>query len=206
MNLYAVDASSGIQIWKTLISRLLRTRPAVGENAVYLVDESGRLSGINKVDGNLLWTSVEKDYEGAPLLVGNSILAAANGGVIYTLTKDGKGLSSISSQRSNPSLKEVDFRLGLEQGGDAVWSVDTKGYIWRFGPAWKGAQPLNMNWSSNLNTPPFTQSPFFAAPQVWHSRFIVVDMAGNIYQLDPQTGQPAFQGNIRTPVEIFAPD
>ena len=197
MNLYAIQASSGNQIWKTQIGHLLRTQPAPGKDAVYLIDENGHLSAVSKTGGRLLWTSVERDYEGAPLLVGQTLLAAANGGIIYRLSEDGKRLSAISGASASPALQDIDFRLGLVESGGAAWAVDTKGYIWRFGPAWKAAQPLELAWTSSLNDPPFKQSPFYSPPQVWHAQFIVADQAGSVYQIDPATGQTAFMGSLK---------
>jgi len=196
MNLYALQVSSGKQLWQTQISSILRTQPALGKDTVYLIDENGRISAVSKADGKLLWTSVEQDYEGAPVLVGQTLLAAANGGLIYRLSEDGKRLSTISGTSAVPGLQDIDFRLGLVAGGGAVWMVDTKGYIWRFGPAWSAAQPLKLAWSSSLDNPPFKQSPFYSPPQVWHSQFIVADQAGDLYQIDPSTGQATLRGSF----------
>ena len=196
MNLYALQVSSGKQLWQTQIGNILRTQPALGKDAVYLIDENGHISAVSIADGKLLWTSVEQDYEGAPVLVGQTLLAAASGGMLYRLSEDGKRLSAISGTSAVPALQDIDFRLGLVEGGGAVWMVDTKGYIWRFGPAWNAAQPLELAWSSSLNDAPFKQSPFYSPPQVWHSLFIVADQAGDLYQIDPSTGQAALRGSL----------
>jgi outer membrane protein assembly factor BamB len=199
MNLYAVRAADGSQVWQNPVGNILRTRPAVGKNAVYLIDENGHLTAVSKNDGRRLWTSVERDYEGAPLLVGQTLLAVANGGLIYRLSEDGKRLSAASGAKAFPSLQDqdIDFRLGLVNGGGAAWTVDSKGYIWRFGPPWSAAQPLELAWSTTLTNPPFKSSPFYSAPQVWNSQFIVADQAGSVYQIDPATGQAALRGSLK---------
>jgi len=204
-NLYAVQAASGAQVWVSQIGNLLRTQPAMGKDAIYLVDENGHLSAVGKTDGRLLWTSVERDYEGAPLLVGQTLLAAADNGVIYRLSEDGKRLSAVDGRSVFPANKdlEFDYRLGLAAGGGAAWAVDTKGYIWRFGPAWSAAQPLALNWSVSVNTPPFSFSPFYSAPQVWQSKFIVVNQAGFVYQIDPPTGQSSLLGSLKDQLGNF---
>ena len=203
MNLYAVQATSGKQIWKNKIGHLLRTKPAIGNNAVYVIDENGHLSAVDKTNGKLLWTSVEQDYEGAPVLVGNMLLAAGKGGIIYQLSEDGKRLSFISATNTAPTLQDIDFRLGLVEGGDATWMVDTKGYIWRFGPTWSSAQPLELLWTSNLNTPPFKGNPFYSAPQIWRSQFIVTDQGGNIFQINTATCKTEFLGSINNGIGDF---
>ena len=195
-NLYAVRAADGSQIWQSEIGNILRTQPAVGNDAVYLIDENGHLSAVSKTDGRRLWTSVERDYEGAPLLVGQTLLAAANGGLIYRLSEDGKRLSAVSGPSAAPGLQDIDFILGLASGGGSAWAVDTKGYIWRYGPAWSAARPLELAWSSNLDNPPFKVSPFHSPPQVWHAQFIVADLDGNVFQIDPAAGQAAFLGSL----------
>jgi outer membrane protein assembly factor BamB len=199
MNLYALRAADGSQVWQNPVGNILRTQPAVGKNAVYLIDENGHTSAVSKSDGRRLWTSVERDYEGAPLLVGQTLLAAANGGLIYRLSEDGKRLSAASGAKAFASLQDqdIDFRLGLANGGGAAWMVDSKGYIWRFGPAWSAAQPLELAWSTTLTNPPFKSSPFYSAPQVWNSQFFVADQAGSVYQIDPATGQAALKGSLK---------
>jgi len=199
MTLYAVLAADGSQVWATQIGKILRTQPAIGKDAVYVIDENGHLSAVSKEDGKLLWTSVERDYEGSPLLVGQTLLTAVNGGIVYLLSEDGKRLSAFPGAKVFTALQDqdIDFRLGLVTGGGAAWMVDAKGYIWRFGPAWNSAQPLKLAWSATLTSPPFQQSPFYSPPQVWDSQFIVADQAGTVYQIDPATGKAVLRGSLK---------
>jgi outer membrane protein assembly factor BamB len=197
MNLYAVRTAGGSQVWQSLIGNILRTQPAIGKTVVYLVDENGHLTAVSKSDGRRLWTSVERDYEGAPLLVGQTLLAAGSNGVIYRLSEDGKRQATISGESVTPTQQDFDYRLGLAAGGGAAWAVDTKGYIWRFGPAWTTARPLELAWSASLTSPPFKENPFYAPAQVWAGQFIVVDLTGNVYRVDPATGQAAALGQLK---------
>ncbi len=175
MNLYAVRIADGTQVWQSEVGNILRTRPAIGKTAVYLVDENGHLSAVSKRNGSQLWTSVERDYEGAPVLVGQTLLAVANGGLIELVSENGQRLSAFPASKAFAALRseDIDFRLGLVEGGGAAWAVDTKGYIWRFGPAWSAAQPLELAWSTTITSPPFKASSFYSPAQVWHNQFMV---------------------------------
>jgi outer membrane protein assembly factor BamB len=195
-NLYAVAAASGQLTWQTQIGHLLRNRPAVGKEAVYLVDEDGHISAVERATGKLLWTSVERDYLGAPLLVGDTLLAGGDADNLFRLSLDGKRQAAVAGTESAPTVTNSDFRLGLVEGGGAAWAVDTKGYIWRFGPPGSAAQPLELDWSYTMTDSPFRQKPFYGSAVVWNNQFIIADQYGNVYRLDPATGRAGVLGKI----------
>jgi outer membrane protein assembly factor BamB len=199
MNLYAVQAADGSQVWQSEIGNILRTQPVVGKTAVFIIDENGHLSAVSKSDGRRRPSLEKPDYEGAPVLLGQTLATASSAGSINLATEDGLHLAVFTADKAFGALsqEEIDFRLGLAEGGGAVWAVDTKGYIWRLGPAWKAAQPLELAWSATLTSPPFKSSPFYSPPQAWRAQFIAGDLTGNVYQLDPAYGQAAYLGSLK---------
>jgi alcohol dehydrogenase (cytochrome c) len=142
---YALDAGSGRQIWRY---QRPRTKGLIGVSAgganrgvavagdrVFMVTDHAHLIALNRYNGSLLWESELADWKqnyygtGAPLVVGNLVIAGISGG------DDGvRGFLTAFDQASGKEvwrfwtvpkagepLSETWKGKGIEHGGGTTW-------------------------------------------------------------------------------------
>ncbi|MGH2522898.1 MAG: PQQ-binding-like beta-propeller repeat protein, partial [Anaerolineales bacterium] len=133
--LYALWAATGEQIWAAASDdfNILRTAPAIGPAQVLLVDDFGTLTAFDRQTGKRLWTSVEDDYGGAPLLVGEMAVVPGDEGLVHRVGLDGtrQGQWSIAT---GDGESIASFPFGPVVGGGALWLADDEAVIHRIGP------------------------------------------------------------------------
>jgi outer membrane protein assembly factor BamB len=89
--LFAVDASTGDELWRYQAEDAVYTRPAIGDGVIYAGDASGVLHAIDRDAGSALWTySTSAAIAGSPAVVD---------GVIYVSSRDGSFYALVGSDR-----------------------------------------------------------------------------------------------------------
>ncbi len=135
--LVALEAASGAERWVTRIGAGVRYAPAKGDGFVVVVDEAGRLTSLAADDGRRLWQDPAHRYSGAPLVVGQSILAIDEGGTFRLFDQAGRQVRHwATSERVGiaETGNRYDFIYGPTVGGGAIWAVNAKAILWRLGP------------------------------------------------------------------------
>lgn len=189
-NLYALDVTTGNELWAANISSVLRTAPALTSDAVYVTDGAGNLNVIARDSGKILQRTTEGIFIGTPLVVGDSLFAAAQNGSLYEL---GVHLERKNEWRS--SRGDVTFRFGPVLDGGALWLGDTNGTVWRLASP-QDLQALTLQWNDSVGAPPFHQLLLTTTPTGYQNQIVVVDNDNRIYLLDPRNGNATPRGQI----------
>lgn len=135
--LVALDARTGAERWVTRMGAGVRSAPAVGDGFVGVVDEASRLTVLASDDGRRLWRDAARRYSGAPLALGQSILAIDKDGTFRLFDQAGHQLREwATSERVSvaDTANRYDFIYGPVAGGGAIWAVNAKAIVWRLGP------------------------------------------------------------------------
>jgi outer membrane protein assembly factor BamB len=163
----AYDASSGKEVWKTLVDSMLiepegsgegpRSTPAIDDKAIYCLSSFGNLNAISCKDGKILWTlNFLKEFDNkpgwqyttSPLLLGDEIIIEVGGtesrgfasidkNTGKTNWVNGEGVPSYSS----PTVAEINGEIQLIfANGSMLKSFDKTGKeIWTYSMPLQGA-------------------------------------------------------------------
>ncbi|MEN8853462.1 MAG: PQQ-binding-like beta-propeller repeat protein [Akkermansiaceae bacterium] len=99
----------------------------IKDDTIYLIEDSGKLSAINKKDGEVLWVeSLKRNFSASPMLVGNHF---------YSFTEEGVGYVHEVSPRGAKQIAENDFgepifATPIIFGGTMIVRSETT--LWRF--------------------------------------------------------------------------
>lgn len=138
-NLYALDAK-GRELWRAQVGTTLRAAPALGGDVVFVVDETGDLTAIDRRSGRELWEARDGRYAGAQLVVGETLVVAGDDGRVYRFGLDGEEGESWTAPdaptvAAGDETAEPGFELGPTTGGGAIWLADDNATVSRLGPA-----------------------------------------------------------------------
>ncbi len=193
-SLYALDAATGNQSWSADLGAVLHTAPAISADNVYVVDGSYRLNALERASGKRLWSS-DGLYVGAPLLIGDQVVAARFDGQVDLL--DAAGLR-VMTWPNSASAKRT-FSLGPTAGGAAAWLTDDSTVLWRLGPHLTESRQVQLKpgWAINLlYDTPFKAVPFLIPPVRYGDRAVLVDRSAAIYMTDPLSGKSTRLGEL----------
>jgi outer membrane protein assembly factor BamB len=146
--LYALDASSGKQVWQSTLASDLYVAPVLeSPEAIYAPTADGSVFALNPQDGSLLWKfSAQHGIWAQPVSDGSTIyvtsldhhayaLSATSGKLIWS--KDlGAALAGGATLSGNALLLGTfdDRLVALDKGsGQVLWSAPAGGWVW--GPA-----------------------------------------------------------------------
>lgn len=90
-NFYALDAGNGNIIWQKQLDGSITATPLIADNTIYIPTDTGNLYALD-INGSNLWNKVfETKLQTTPVLSGDTILVAANGGdgLLYALETNG---------------------------------------------------------------------------------------------------------------------
>ena len=135
--LAALDVETGVEVWTASIGAGVRDAPAVGDGFVAVVDQFRRLTVVASGDGRRLWRNTAHRYYGAPLSLGNALLAIDEGGTFHLFDRDGQDTRQWATSELvdiRDTANRYDFAYGPSVGGDAIWAVNAKAIVWRLGP------------------------------------------------------------------------
>lgn len=196
----ALDPATGEEQWVADANgRPIRYAPAVAADRLAVVDEQGYLSAYSLADGRRLWQSLEADYLGAPLLVGDRLYVTGTGAVIHEVNLDGVRAGVWRMADAGDAIDtapRLDF--GPVAGGGALWTVDSRSVARRMGGEVDGPAHLRLDWVRQVNEPPFAMDILRAAPILWGDVALAVDEGGRVVEVDPRTGalRLRFQANV----------
>lgn len=141
-NVYAVNASSGDEIWRFENSSAFQSSAAVGERAVYIADNNGELFALDPDDGSVIWSAGfgQASYTASPVLANDRVYIGDpdTGGVFGFDTQTGEQVWAFSTRggvTASPALAGGTIYVGTEMG--SVYAVDTAdgSVIWEFAAA-----------------------------------------------------------------------
>lgn len=186
----ALDPLTGEEQWVASVSeRPVRFAPAVAADRLVVVDQQGYASAYSLAGGRRLWQSIEFDYLGAPLLVGERLYVAGSGGVVHELDLEGRRVETWRmAGASDVTDGEPRLDFGPVAGGGAIWTVDSRSVVRRIGGAVNGPGHIPLGWVRQVNQPPFAMDLLKAAPVRWGDSALAIDEGGRLVELDPATG------------------
>lgn len=100
----------------------------IKDHTIYLLEDKGKLSALNKEDGKTLWaTSLKRNFSGSPILVGNHF---------YSFTEEGVGYVHKVTPEGAEKLAENDFEEPIFSSPimyDKTMILRSETTLWRFG-------------------------------------------------------------------------
>ncbi|GIV76910.1 MAG: hypothetical protein KatS3mg050_1304 [Litorilinea sp.] len=210
--LTALEAQDGQERWQVTLGTgggsAFRTAPAVGAEAIWLVDAAGTLFIVDRERGRQRWESTEwVTYVGPPLALADQALVPRKDGKIDLMDATGTRLAQWDASTARlPVDPPPAFSLGPAAGGDSLWLVDDGAVIYRLAPhvapddmtssTGGGSLPaaLTLRWSQHSLTTPFHGTGFFQTPISYRGGALVMEHGNHVYQLDPDTGQARYLG------------
>ncbi len=186
----ALDPASGEELWTADNGgRAIRFAPAVADDRLVVVDQQGYLSAYSLADGRRLWQSLEFDYLGAPLLVGDRLYVAASGAVVYEVNLDGNRVAAWNMADAS-DVTDTNPRLdfGPVAGGGAIWTVDSRSVLRRIGATSAGPNHLRLDWVRQVNEPPFAMDLLRATLVRSGDSALALDEGGRLVEIDPRSG------------------
>jgi outer membrane protein assembly factor BamB len=177
-------------VWSVKPGGALRAAPLIVDDRIVVIDDFGQAIAVTKEDGKRLWAVGGAGLVGAPILVGEDILAATGNGSVERIGRDGARLGSWDARTAaSPADGEPSFSYGPVLGGDAVWLADSSAVIRRLGaPPIDGIPALGIAWIDHATRPPFGSDQFRNTVVAHDGRAIVVGFSRGVFSLDPATG------------------
>lgn len=192
--LYGLDAADGSRKWVfdravPLLSLRGNGAPVVGDDAVYLGYDNGKVMALGLADGTLRWeqtvsevqgrTELERinDVDGEIQLGASEVYAVGFHGQVGALSTDGGRLLW---------SREMSAYAGVSLSGDKLFVADVDGNVWaldaRSGTSvWK-QEGLAHRWLST--------------PEAIDGHVVVGDLEGYVHWLDAETGNFAARARL----------
>jgi outer membrane protein assembly factor BamB len=173
--LYAVDASSGRQLWRTELGKyVIRTTPTYRDGTLYLVAGFDAIA-LDARTGEQRWkTNIRYAGTASPTVTNTAMYVVSQEGWLYAFSlKDGSELWKISTDG-------ISFGSPSVRGDRLVVGTD-KGIVTGLNP--KTGRPA---WKRDL------QSPVYATPVIAGDTAWVITDDGMLHGLDLDTGQDRF--------------
>ena len=204
----AVAAATGEQLWAAELEAGVRAAPVAAGGSVALVDTGeGRVHLLDAATGVVTWSTAEGGYTGSVAVAGDALVAAREDGTVHELgLADGAEVRSWDAADSAGSQdRPPEFTLGVTAGGGALWLADDDSVLRRLGAAADVAQgPVSLSpaWFKTFSDAPY-ESTFDSPPGVAGEAAMVLDGSGNVFRVDPQTGEAEKLGTIDQDTGVF---
>ena len=191
--LTALNVATGEERWGRAVPSggALSSPPVAMGELVVVVDNYGYLAAFNQAGGALRWASVESEYIGPPVVLGDALVVAGANGVLHRLDAQGRRQERWDAASVRASDEEIPtWHTGPSVGGGAVWIGDNQAVIRRLGPPIANApRALDPAWLKSTFNPPFQAHNLAAAPLVYGAQVVVLDEDGNVYLVEPDDGK-----------------
>lgn len=178
-------------LWSTEVGYIFRTAPAIGADRLFIVDNSGQLIALDRATGEKLWSSADRWYVGSPVVAGDSVIVATAEAAVLKLDLEGSSEEEWDLRQTSIITDGLTtLSHGPAVGGDALWISDNQATLRRLGPR-SGADrpaPLSLTWLRRMIEPPFQRANFRNTAVDYGGQAVVLDTRGNIFGLDPTTG------------------
>ncbi|MBX7222951.1 MAG: PQQ-binding-like beta-propeller repeat protein [Blastocatellia bacterium] len=166
----ALDRSTGLTRWTTVLPSFAVTKPTESGEIVVIGLENGTVCGLRRMDGILQWTfNGEKVTPGSVTCVGETAyLGGENGGLLAIKTANGEKLWQVQAQGKlgRPGLDETSVYVG-----------SSNGYFFAFDQK-----------SSKLKWKRRTGAAITAAPLVEDEQVLVASYDNFLYALNSRDG------------------
>jgi outer membrane protein assembly factor BamB len=139
--LYALDATDGSIQWRTRFPGTdLTSSPAVGDDAVYVVDDTNRLVAIDRARGDVQWAYHGFDSPGRKPTLAGGRLYVVDAGSVHAFDRAGEQIWTIETDHRNGSLA-IDGKRAYLAGETAIIALDaeTGTQLWEYDG---GAHPV----------------------------------------------------------------
>ena len=127
---YAVKASTGIQVWKRATGKIVDSSPAVSGGQVYIGNDGGTLYSLNASTGSVSWSLTPDSWpiRDSPAVDGGDVFIASDYGRVYAIDVATHKVAWTTVTgfeiRSSPAIAHGVLYIGDAQGGDADFSLD----------------------------------------------------------------------------------
>lgn len=203
-----IAAATGKQLWLAELDAGVRAAPVASGDTVALVDTGdGHVHLLDVRSGAVTWSSSEGGYTGSVAVAGDAVVAVRADGTVHQLAlADGSQVRSWDAAESAGSQdRPPEFVLGLTAGGGALWLADQDSVLRRLGAAADVAQgpvALAPAWFKTFSDAPY-EGTFDSAPGVAGDAAMVLDGSGNVFRVDPGTGEAEKLGTIKQDTGVF---
>lgn len=204
--LAAVDPATGEASWTAsvndavdVIRSALRTAPALSADRVFVVDDFGNLTALDRQDGRRVWSIPEAAYVGPPIVVDETLLVARKDGSVDGLALDGSLQDRWTpDDATGPADATPRLALGPAAGGGALWLTDDNAVVRRLGPPEDRSDwvPLRLGWSRQTSSPPFVANAAVYTVADYRGTGVVLDSGRNVFFVDAMTGRAQRQGRL----------
>ncbi|HTN79400.1 MAG TPA: PQQ-binding-like beta-propeller repeat protein [Acidimicrobiales bacterium] len=185
----AFAADTGAQRWQVTANDTFRTGPAVVDDLVVVVGDSGTVYAFDAADGALAWAH-SGGFVGPAAATGGHIAIARSDGNVDEVDGTGTLVHEFAAADAvAPTDPTPEFTLGVTAGDGAVWTVDDSAVVRRLGPGPGGLTALQARWVHPFTDAPF-KSGFPTTVGEFEGKAVLVDTGGAVYLVDPATGDP----------------
>ena len=165
----AVDADSGVILWRTDFEVALRGSPAVDDRRVYVTTHDNQLHALDVDSGEILWTHVALSEQQAlmgtstPAVVGDTVVAAFSSGELFAIkTENGRVVWMDSLTRTGratalSTLNDVDGQPVVDRG--QVYAIGHSGRM-----AAIDLRTGERIWENNIES---SQTPWIAGDYIY---------------------------------------
>lgn len=133
----AVDAATGEMIWQRDLQVPLHHQATIGPDAIYVVDQFNILHAYRRSDGQLRWSNGDHTFIASPIVLNNQLLVNSQSADILLIDLDGNIQANWLREKPpnvTEDFEDTDLIFAPVWGNGAVWTIDSKGYLYRFGP------------------------------------------------------------------------
>lgn len=138
-NLYAIDAATGKNIWKTFVDISFGTdsAPAVANGVAYIGAADGGLHAFAAADGKPLWTSrTGGSIQSSPAVANRVVYVGSSDGNLYAFQAlDGLPLwrqATGAAIYSSPAVANRVVYIGSGDGGFYAFKAADGGFLWSY--------------------------------------------------------------------------
>jgi outer membrane protein assembly factor BamB len=153
---YAVKATTGLQVWKRNTGKIIDSSPAVAGGQMYIANDSGTVYSLNASTGSVTWSLKLDGYpiRDSPAVAGGSVFIGTDYGRVYSITISTGTVKWFTTPgfliRSSPAIANGVLYIGDAFGGNVNFNVDalntaTGKLLWTAGTGGSDSSPAVSN-------------------------------------------------------------
>jgi outer membrane protein assembly factor BamB/orotate phosphoribosyltransferase len=173
-DLVAVDASSGMTIWRRPTSDYMPCTPCIDKDKAYISSNTSIAYCVDTGNGNILWSyQMKSTSKGSPVVTGNMVIFVTEGGWIYVFEKTvgflfAEKKCAVTFRHCIPTINESTSTFIV---------IDQQGYIRCFD------YKLTLKWITH------TRGPGNWYPIKENNSLYFCNLDGYIIEIDQHTGK-----------------
>ncbi|MGA3192149.1 MAG: PQQ-binding-like beta-propeller repeat protein [Candidatus Bathyarchaeia archaeon] len=209
-HVYALNATTGTQVWSYATRGMVRSSPAVAGGVVYVGSDDNNVYALNATTGTLVWSYTKGDSVHSPAVAGDVVYVGSVDGNVYALNASNGALiwsyTTGNYVDSSPAVAGGVIYVGSDDNktyalnattGTPVWIYTTGDWVWSSpavagGVVYVGSQDGEV-YALNAATGAFvwaymTGSAVDSSPAVVGGVVYVASDDNNVYALNAVTG------------------